>query len=248
MSTGSSTYIETDDQLGAVICWKNAHVVYECVTHRGTKLEFVQRPNWGISCFMNNTIQSSEIDETIYHANLVQPCFLTDTHTNVCIFGGGEGATAREVLRHASVKHVTMFEWDVDVIKAFQQQFPQWARGAWNDPRLSINIHDAFEAVNEIPDSKFNIVIIDLFEPEEQNSETWYTFFSNIYRVLLNGGTMSTYAGMYNIHTHDKSQRILQTILGNCGFTNIRLSKVFIPSYLGEACFLFADKPASESP
>ena len=245
----TTNYIEHDDALGAMITWKDAEILLNIRTHRGTELEFIRRPRWGIACYMNGCIQSCELDETYYHAALVQPCFAnyrTDHPLRTCIFGGGEGATARELLRHSNVALVDMYEWDVDVVKVFQTQCPQWARGAWNDPRLSIHIQDAFSYIQEIPSEKYDIIIIDLFEPEDQKPILWHKFLADIYLILQPNGSIGFYAGMHSIITHGKSQTILENILLNVGFTNIQLTKQFIPSYLGEACFLFATKTVTD--
>jgi spermidine synthase len=241
----TQTYIETDDRLGGYICWKNAEIISTKKTHRGTLLEFVRRPHYGIACYMNGSIQSCELDETLYHANLVQPCFSNEdifTQHNICIFGGGEGATAREALRHSTTKHVFMCEWDIDVLRSFQSEFPQWARGAWDDPRLAIRVDDAFSIIHEIDESKFTIVIVDLFEPEDQSYVAWHTFFSHAHRILKYNGMIGIYAGMYMPWEHGKSQEIIINHLKSIGFRNVNMTKVFIPSFLGEACFVFAKK------
>lgn len=239
------TYIEKDDNLGANIHWKDAICLFKHTTYKDTCLEFIHRPGWGIACYMNGCIQSCESDETYYHAALVQPCFTVDTlnkKLNVCIFGGGEGATAREVLQHSEVDHVTMIEWDNDVIKVFQTKFPQWARGAWNDSRLEICIEDAFTHITSIPKDTYDIVILDLFEPEEQSIIIWKKFLLNVYEILQGNGTVAMYAGMYNFRNNGKPQDILINILTFVGFTNINMKRIFIPSFLGEACFIFATK------
>lgn len=243
--TDDNIYIENDSILNAKIIWKDSKLLFQCITHRGTHLEFIQRPMWGIACYMNGCIQSCELDETYYHAGLVQPCFSVDTLTkdlNVCIFGGGEGATAREVLRHPEVKHTLMIEWDVDVIKVFQEKYPQWSRGAWNDSRLEISIDDAFTKIEELPKDSFHIVIVDLFEPEEQKPIIWKEFLSNVYSILQENGTIGMYAGMYSYKNHGKTQEILTNILTFLNFQEITIKRVFIQSFLGEACFIFAKK------
>ena len=107
----TNTYTEIDSRLGAHIVWNNAHVIYQERTHRDTLVEFVERPQWGVACFMNGTIQSCESDEYIYHRNLVDPCFRSSMPDDcrVAIFGGGEWANAREVLKYDCVENVDMF-------------------------------------------------------------------------------------------------------------------------------------------
>ena len=139
----------------------------EHVTHRGTHVEMFQGP-YGIACYMDGLIQSSEADEGIYHRALVQP--ILKTHPKrVMIIGGGEGATAREVLKGSAVETVDMYEWDKDVVQMFQTSYPQWANGAWADPRLTIYPENIMEAITSPPDRPYDAIIVDLFDPSEEN-------------------------------------------------------------------------------
>jgi spermidine synthase len=67
------------------------------------------------------------------------------------IIGGGEGATAREVLKWPDVEQVDMYEWDKDVVSLFSTKYPQWAKGAWENPKLSIHYEDIFETIRCYP-------------------------------------------------------------------------------------------------
>lgn len=246
MSTEHTTYIETDDQLGAHIVWNDATIVHQSVTHRGTRLEFVERPRWGISCFMNGVIQSCEHDEIIYHQALVDPVIYKRNDGDdyiVGIFGGGEGATAREVLKYAHVNAVDMFEWDNDVIQVFKKHFPKMADGAWDDERLNIVLADAFSIIHTLHAHVYETIIIDMFEPTDKSVPEWITFFRAVKRTLRTHGTLSVYAGMYNHFGKGHEQRILRQVLEDSGFINIRLCRVYIPSFLGEACFMYAERP-----
>src|SRR5690242_18174165 len=74
--------------------------------------------SFGRCLILNNEIQSAEKDEFIYHECLVQPAMVLHPGArNVLILGGGEGATAREVLRHRRVRHVTMVDIDGEVVE-----------------------------------------------------------------------------------------------------------------------------------
>lgn len=236
---------ENDNVLNATINWKDAKIVYEMNSCMGTNIKFIRRPNWGIACYMNDTIQSCEFDEKLYHSSLVDPILKkSDSQSKniVCIFGGGEGATAREVLKYNNTIHVDMIEWDKDVVNVFQTFCPEWAKGAWDDKRLSIHFKDAFKHILEITDNLYSHIIVDLFEPDELSHEIWNDFFKNIFRILQPGGKLSLYAGMYNYFEKGESQTKLSEILKNLGFQKIEFSKIFIPSFLGESCFIFAEK------
>ena len=144
-------YEDTIQEFGVAHNWHNASIKDSIETSRGTKVEMVERPQWGLACYMDNSIQSALIDEKIYHEALVHPVMLSvKERKRVMIIGGGEGATAREVLKWSDVKEVDMFEWDRDVVELFRNKYSQWAQGAWDDPRLMINYSNIFETTYSV--------------------------------------------------------------------------------------------------
>lgn len=89
-------------------------------------------------------LQSTEVDEHVYHECLVQPAMVTHGNPKkVFIGGGGEGATLREVLKHASVEECVMVDIDGDVVEMCRQHMPKHSDGAFEDPRTKLIIDDA---------------------------------------------------------------------------------------------------------
>merc|ERR1719223_502781 len=87
--------------------------------------------------------QSAQVDEFIYHESLVHPPLLlsgrlivnrslsstaNSTHGPKTVFigGGGELATAREVLRHKSIERVVMVDLDETVLEVCKKYLPEW--------------------------------------------------------------------------------------------------------------------------
>jgi len=219
------------------------------ITHRGTKVEMVDRPEWGLACYMDNSIQSAVIDERIYHESLVHPAMLSVTERRrVMIIGGGEGATAREVLKWPGVLHVDMYEWDEDIIKLFKNKYSQWANGAWDDPRLHIYAEDIFEAIKNPPAvyNRYDIIIIDLFEPCEENYAQWVTLINSLHNWISIDGSIVIYAGMRYAEKLSPYKKVIDLInlrpvhaLKDLTFNKeIVPYKVYIPSFSGESVFL----------
>ena len=227
-----SEYIEHDNDLGVTHIWHNSTIVESIITGRGTKVEIVDRPYWGLTCYMDNCMQSCLFDEKIYHEALVSKV-MNDAKT-VLILGGGEGATAREVLKWP-VERVDMIEWDKDVVDLFKK-YPQWSQ-SWDDKRLHIQYEDVFQWK---PSMKYDAIIIDLFEPNEQ--------FIDLVRNALNwktssNGNLVMYAGMKNIKDppYKKIMNELSSEVwrGIPLYTHpIKMYSVYVPSFLGEATFL----------
>ena len=90
---------------------------------------------FGRTLVTDGKTQSAEHDEFVYHESLVHPplfwsAFLsgrlgTSARKSVFIGGGGELATAREVLRHNTVERVVMVDIDPEVIEVSKKYLPE---------------------------------------------------------------------------------------------------------------------------
>jgi spermidine synthase len=245
-------------EFGVEYIWHNVLIKDSIVTKRGTKVEMIERPKWGLSCYMDNSIQSSLIDERIYHEALVHPIMSSvKERKRVMIIGGGEGATAREVLKWQGVEEVDMFEWDRDVVELFRNKYPEWAKGAWNDSRLLINYSDIFEIIKTSPKNskKYDIIIIDLFEPCEENKKQWNILIKSLHNWITLNGSIVMYAGMRNIlepiQPYQKLSEMIEYYEVKPGhiIRDLSLNKeiipyrVWIPSFSGESMFLLLKHP-----
>jgi spermidine synthase len=151
-------------------------------------IELFTHATWGRMVFIDNELQSTTKDEAIYHAALVKDC---STKGTVCILGGGEGATARDVLKRSS-GDVVMVDWDLEFVTYMCKEETAWAQGAFSSPRLIVCIDDVFSWVHgHAKDSqeKFTTVLIDLCDPpmfEEGSMEEdeewcrWVQFFQGV--------------------------------------------------------------------
>ena len=60
---------------------------------------------------------TSEKDEFFYHENLVHPAAVTHPAPGrALIIGGGDGGSAEELLKHPTIKSVTLCEIDLAVV------------------------------------------------------------------------------------------------------------------------------------
>lgn len=128
-------------------------------------LEIVDTVSYGRCLFLDEKIQSALADEFIYHEALVHPALVTHAAPrHVFIAGGGEGATLREVLRHASVESVLMVDIDEAAVAACRHHLGDFHQGAFDDPRATL-VHADARAVLERSDSCFDVVIVDVTDP-----------------------------------------------------------------------------------
>lgn len=125
-----------------------------------------QSPVHGKVLFIDKEIQSAESDERIYHEHLVHPVMAATASRlarKVLIVGGGEGATAREVLRY-STESVALVHWvDIDkpLVDLCRRHLYFAEDSVYNDPRLVYFGQDIRTFLSET-EVEYDVVILDL--------------------------------------------------------------------------------------
>ena len=169
-------------------------------------VQVLETSAFGKTLVTDGKTQSSAFDEAVYHESLVHPamfyCALRNSSMSsssspsswaprsVLIGGGGELATAREVLRHSSVSRVVMVDIDPDVVDVCRRHLPEWGGDAVLDhPKLEYVVGDARAYVRDT-DEKFDVIIMDVSDPIEYGpAEALYNVeYYELVRSRLNGG------------------------------------------------------------
>jgi spermidine synthase len=157
-------------------------------------LQLTETAAFGKMLTIDGELQSTERDEYIYHEMLVHPLasVIRGGPKRVKIYGGGEGATAREVLKWSSVERVVQVDWDGELLEHFRSVWPQWAQGAYEDPRLELRVADAWiDCVKD--EEKYDYIIVDL--PDPQDSADFSALLYGVVRQLAPGGAFVMNAG-----------------------------------------------------
>ena len=166
------------------------------------------------SLYLDGVLQSSLYGEAAYHEALVHPgMFAHPNPKRVAIIGGGEGATLREILKHKTVKNVTMVEIDGELVKICQEHLPEWSDcgniegsnsdSCFDDYRASVEFIDAFDwfvksfGKDDInTEEMFDVIIMDALDPDRfvEIVGSLYeddTFINALYSGLTDGGVVS---------------------------------------------------------
>jgi len=187
----------------------------------------------GVCISLDGDIQSCESDEGIYHEALVHPAMLAHPNPKtVLIMGGGEGATAREVLRHKSVEKVVMVDIDEEFVELCKEHIPLWGAEAFADERLELLYMDINVYLKECKE-KFDIVIGDLIDVDDWDSPAAFLYGEDLYRTikpLLNkgaiiatqGGALDTKESTNHIHIRETMKRV---------FGDVRSYGMIVPSF-----------------
>lgn len=155
----------------------------------------VEYEDFGKALVIDGKIQSSIIDEYVYHESLVHPAMILNGNPKkVLILGGGEGATAREALRFKSVESVVMVDLDEEIIEVSKKYLNEWHRNSFYDKRYKLIIGDAYSYIKDSKEA-YDVIISDLVDPEEYGPAVkLYTkeFYEMVSERLGEGGVFVT--------------------------------------------------------
>jgi spermidine synthase len=160
---------------------------------------------FGKTLITDGKTQSAEFDEFTYHESLVHPALFNFAHysgreaKSVFIGGGGELATAREILRHTDVERVVMVDLDEVVVDVCVKYLPEWGGEAVkNEPRFELIIGDAYAYLLNCKET-FDVIILDISDPIEAGPGIMlYTkeLYEHAATLLSPNGVFVTQAGM----------------------------------------------------
>lgn len=171
--------------------------------HRDTEfqtLDIYDTDAFGKALLLDGHIQFTSLDEFAYHESLVQiPMLNLPDARRALVIGGGDGGVIRELCKHASLSRIDMVEIDAGVIEACQMALPEISDGAFDDPRVSVCIEDAFAFVKRV-EEPYDLIVADstdVYENEEGGlSEALFTeeFYRDCLRLMSPGGMLVTQA------------------------------------------------------
>jgi len=196
-------------------------------------VEIIDTYNFGRVVILDDKIQSSEADEFVYHEALVHPAMVIHPKPeNVLILGGGEGSTLREVLKHPTVRRVTMIDIDKEFVSFCKRYLRKWHQGSFDDPRVELIYGDALEYVKN-GTTQFDIVISDISDPIKKSpAVSSYTkkFYSLIKKILMPDGIFVTHVTEVDYAPQRNFSITIFKILKEI-FPEARLYFEYIPSY-----------------
>jgi spermidine synthase len=169
-SLHNGTYAENAVSADSTTLYKIDSCIWAGHTPYCSEVVIANSPVYGKVLFLDREIQSAESDEALYHTHLVHPVLNATAgvaEKRVLIVGGGEGATAREVLKWpvSSVREVVWVDIDGGLVELCRRHLG-WANDSvYDDPRLTYHAQDirSFFAHDE---SQYDVIILDLPDPD----------------------------------------------------------------------------------
>jgi len=215
----------------------------------------IQRLEWhdtralGKVFSLDGAFMASERDEFIYHECMVHvPALTHGSPRSAFVMGGGDGCSARELLRYAGIKRVVLAELDPVVIASCRQHFAQVNEGALDNPRVDIRIGDALATLRQ-SDERYDLIVMDLTDPGGDDTSPANALYSPATYALIRSqlspnGLLTLHIGsaFYHPERFRRTLRELRSV-----FTEVAAYKAFMPVYgteWGMACASMQSNPS----
>lgn len=154
------------------------------------KVEVFATASHGRVLLLDGCMMISERDEFIYHEMMAHvPLFVHPKPHKVLVIGGGDGGTAREVIKHKNVSQCTVVEIDGAVVSACKEFIPNTAQ-SFDDPKVNLIIADAVRYVAETKE-RFDVILVDSTDPVGPAAPLFGpAFYKSLRRCLSEDGVV----------------------------------------------------------
>jgi len=206
-------------------------VLYHDKTDHQDLILFENR-HWGRVLALDGVVQTTTGDEFTVHEMPVHPALIAQGRARrVCIVGGGDGGTAREVVKHLGVDRIVQAELDPAVIAFCREHLPSLSNGAFDDPRLELVYGDAAGFMAAEGD-RFDVILVDSTDPIGPGAALFTeSFYRDCRRRLAEGGILVTQAG-----NPAMAARELADVMARkraAGFADVDFLLTVVPTYVG---------------
>lgn len=195
------------------------------------ELCIVESGIYGKALVLDGRWQTCTGDEFLYHEPLVHAPFAMHGHPRrVLIAGGADGGAAREALKWNCVEEILLVDIDGEAVEACQKWLPEIHQGSLDDPRVQIEIGDAFAVIEAA--RGWDVIIADLTDPIESGpAYKLFTreFFANCQRALRPGGLFINQAGSMSPPLIGPLARTAKTI--GTVFQDFVVASAHVPTY-----------------
>lgn len=144
--------------------------------------------------YIDGNVQFCSLDEYRYHEALVHiPMGVTKHKKDILLLGAGDGLAVRELLKYGDV-NITLVDLDKKIIEICKNNpsISKLNEKSLESDKLEIINVDAFKYLKET-DKKFDVIIIDLPDPNNEGLNKLYTniFYRLCYNALRSEGVLS---------------------------------------------------------
>lgn len=195
--------------------------------------EVWETPRFGRLFRLDGCFMSSERDEFLYHENLIHvPGVAHPGPRSALIIGGGDGGSAKELLKYPTMTRIVLVELDEKVVDISRRFLQAVHRGALDDPRVEIRIGDGLRYVHKdgpAAGERFDLIVLDLTDPVGPAAALHTAdFFAACRALLAEGGALSLHIGT-PVYQPERVQTLVRRL--RSVFACVRPYFLYIPLY-----------------
>ena len=184
---------------------------------------------------LDGDAMAAEADEFMIHESLVHLAALEHpAPRRAIILGGGDGASARELLKHPGIERIVVAELDPAVVSTLAEHLPALSAGAFDTPRVALHIGDAAGSLGQLhaQGEAFDLILFDLTETDDPACAHLHddAFLALCAASLGPAGIAHVQLGS-PFYQPDKVRNLCQRLRRS--FANVRLSLIHAPLYGG---------------
>lgn len=156
------------------------------------QIDLYESATFGRFLTLDGFMMLTEKDEFIYHDMITHVALAVNPDIKrVLIIGGGDGGTAREILRYPTIEKVDLVEIDERVVRLSQKYLPQTACKLDKDSRLTLFFEDGLEFANSTAPDSYDLILVDSTDPIGPGEGLFtYEFYQNCSRILSEDGIL----------------------------------------------------------
>ena len=206
------------------------------------RVDIFDSPEFGRILVLDGRIMMTERDEFIYHEMITHvPLCVNPQVRRVLLVGGGDGGSARELLKYDGIEEIDLVEIDETVVRACREFIPQTA-ACLDDARVEIFFADGLKFVRR-KENFYDLIIVDYTDPFGAG-EGLFTreFYGNCFNALTANGIMiNQHENPFYSTDVAAMQRAHKRLTAS--FPIVHAYQIHIPTYpAGQWLFGFASK------
>ena len=130
-------------------------------------------------------------DNFLYHEMMSHPALFTHAAPRrVCIIGGGDCGTLKEVLKHPEVEAAVQIDIDEGVTRLAERYFPELTESN-ADPRAQLLFEDGVRWIQSTEPGSLDLIIVDSTDPVGPAVGLFTSdFYAQCWRALAAGGIL----------------------------------------------------------
>ncbi|MDR2411929.1 MAG: adenosylmethionine decarboxylase [Candidatus Peribacteria bacterium] len=213
------------------------------VVNKYQKIEIVETNNFGKCLIIDDIMQASEKDHSLYDNCLTK--YISTTDKNVLIIGGGDLFVANNIsTKNTNIRKIQIVDIDKDVFNSCLHFFHHKKK----DKKIKISFMNAIKFLknNNKTLKQYSYIISDLTDsPVGGKEKEFEKFYINLLNLILKNTKKDTriviQTGTTKVKNGVSGFEIIKKIIVNLGY-NINIKTIFIPSFGEKTSFILFKK------